>query len=308
MTLLYTADPARGLRWQKLFAEELPEIPFRLGSDAGDLADVRYLSAWTLDPGLIAALPNLEVLFSIGAGVDQLDLSLVPPHVKLVRMVEDHLAVGMAEYVAMATLALHRFLPDFLAHQAERRWQSIRQVPAAERRVGIMGLGQMGEASARALAPFGFALRGWSRSPRSVPGVECFHGREGFSDFLGGCDILVCLLPLTDETRGILGRDLFAALPQGAMLISAGRGGHLDPAALIEALDSGHLSRAVIDVTPVEPLPAEDPLWAHPRVIVTPHIAAATDAEGAGRALIANIRRHQAGLPMVGLVDRSRGY
>jgi glyoxylate/hydroxypyruvate reductase A len=308
MALLYTASPERGRRWAAMLAEAIPDLEVRLDADAGDRADVRYLSAWTLTPGLIESLPNLEVLFSIGAGVDQLDLSQVPDHVTVVRLIEPNLADGMAEYVVMAVLALHRDLFAYLDQQRERTWRALPQANTAQRRVGIMGLGQMGLRAAEMLAPFGFALHGWSRSPRTAPGVTCWHGEDGLADFLAQSDILVCLLPLTDETRGILGAELFARLPRGAAIVGAGRGGHLDPHALIAALDSGQLSRAVLDVTPVEPLPADDPLWTHPKVVVTPHAAAATDVEGAGRALIANLRRHRAGEPMEGVVDRTRGY
>jgi glyoxylate/hydroxypyruvate reductase A len=308
MTLLYKADPVRGRRWAELFAQEAPGIELRLWPDVGDPADIRYLSAWTLEPGLLERFPNLEVLFSIGAGVDQLDLSLVPEHVIVVRLVETGLADGMAEYVAMSVLALHRNLFDYAAQQAEERWKSIPQLPAARRRVGIMGLGQMGEASLQALSVFGFALRGWSRSPRDFPGVECFHGEAQFADFIGGCDILVCLLPLTDTTRGIMDASLFALLPPGASIINAGRGGHLVEDDLLAALASGQVSRAVLDVAQVEPLPAGHAFWSHPRVVVTPHAASATDADGAGRALIANLQRHIKGGELVGRVDRNRGY
>lgn len=308
MALLYTAAAERGRRWATMLAAELPELEFRMPPDIGDPAEVRYLSAWTLTPGLIASLPNLEVLFSIGAGVDQLDLDQVPEHVTVVRLVDPNLAEAMAEYVAMSVLALHRDLFTYLDQQREQVWRGLPQTRACERRVGVMGLGQMGATALAALAPFGFALNGWSRSPRDLPGVTSFHGDEGLDAFLAVTDILVCLLPLTDETRGILGAELFAKLPRGAGIVSAGRGGHLDPAALIAALNAGQLSRAVIDVTPVEPLPEGDPLWTHPKVTLTPHVAAATDVAGAGRALIANLRRHRAGEPMVGVVDRDRGY
>lgn len=308
MTLLYVAAPERGARWKTMLAEALPDVPMCLSADECDLADVRYLSAWTLPAGLIERLPHLEVLFSIGAGVDQLDLSQVPEHVTVVRLVEPNLAEAMAEYVAMAVLALHRDLFTYLDRQRAGVWRAERYLPAAQRRVGIMGLGQMGEASIDALRPFGFALNGWSRSPREIAGVRCFHGAEGLAAFLGDSDILISLLPLTDETRGILNAELFARMPEGSALVSAGRGGHLDAAALIAALDSGRLSRAILDVVPVEPLPAGDPLWSHPGVVITPHAAAATDVEGAGRALIDNLRRHRAGEAMVGVVDRGRGY
>ncbi|KQM66760.1 MULTISPECIES: 2-hydroxyacid dehydrogenase [unclassified Sphingomonas] len=308
MALLYTAAAARGQVWARMIAEAIPSLEVRLSPDIGDPADVRYLAAWTLPDGLIATLPNLEVLFSIGAGVDQLDLSQVPAHVTVVRLVEPNLAAAMAEYVVMTVLALHRDLYAYADQQRDAVWHALPQVAAGDRRVGIAGLGQMGSAALDALAPFGFQLSGWSRSPRDVPGVTCFHGDDGLRAFAAQTDILVNLLPLTPETRGILGRDLFARMPQGAAVVSAGRGGHLDAQALIAALDGGHLSRAILDVTPIEPLPAGDPLWTHRRVVVTPHVAAATDTEGSGKALIANLRRHITGEPMIGVVARDRGY
>lgn len=308
MALLYTAAAERGRRWAAMFAEAMPDLEMRLAPDIGDPADIRYLAAWTLTPGLIETLPNLEVLFSIGAGVDQLDLAQVPSHVTVVRLVDPNLADAMADYVAMSVLALHRDLFAYLDQQRQQVWRALPQTAAQDRRVGMMGLGQMGATALAALAPFGFALNGWSRSARDIAGVACFHGEAGLDAFLATTDIMVCLLPLTDDTRGILGRDLFAKLPRGAAIVSAGRGGHLDPEALIAALDSGHLSRAILDVTPIEPLPAGDPLWSHPKIVLTPHAAAATDAEGSGKALIANLRRHRAGEAMVGVVDRGRGY
>ncbi|KQM88305.1 glyoxylate/hydroxypyruvate reductase A [Sphingomonas sp. Leaf23] len=306
--LLYTAAPTRGQVWAGMIGQAIPELEVRLSPDQGDPADVRYLAAWTLPAGLVEALPNLEVLFSIGAGVDQLDLSQMPPHVTVVRLVEPNLAAAMAEYVVMTVLALHRDLYAYADQQRERVWRALPQVAAGERRVGIAGLGQMGSAALDALRPFGFQLSGWSRSPRDVPGVTCFHGDEGLREFAAQADILVNLLPLTPETRGILGQPLFADMPKGAAIVSAGRGGHLDPAALVAALDSGRLSRAILDVTPIEPLPTDDPLWSHQRVVLTPHVAAATDTEGSGKALIANLKRHLAGEPMVGVVARDRGY
>ena len=308
MALYYTAAPERGRIWKSMIADALPELEVRLSPAIGDPADIRFLAAWTLPPGLIETLPNLELLFSLGAGVDQLDLSQVPEHVTIVRLIEPNLADGMAEYVAMAVLALHRDLYAYADQQRAGLWQPLPQVPARNRRVGIAGLGEMGRAALAALKPFGFPLSGWSRSPRDMAGVTCFHGAEGLRDFAAQADILVNLLPLTFETRGILGADLFARMPQGAAIVSAGRGRHLDPQALIAALDGGRLSRAILDVTPVEPLPAGDPLWTHPRVVVTPHVAAATDIEGSGKAVIANLRRHLTGEPMMGIIARDRGY
>lgn len=170
-----------------------------------------------------------------------------------------------------------------------------------------MGLGVLGCAVLEALKPFGFALRGWGRTARALDGVTCFAGVDGMARFLAGCDILICLVPLTPETEGILNADLFAALPEGASIVNVGRGGHLVGADLIAALD-GHLSAAVLDVFAPEPLPASDPLWSHSRVWVTPHIASVSLPEGGAEAVIANIHRDRRGEPPLGLVERHRGY
>ncbi|HYI82632.1 MAG TPA: NAD(P)-dependent oxidoreductase, partial [Acetobacteraceae bacterium] len=187
-------------------------------------------------------------------------------------------------------------------------WEEIPVRPASTRRVGVMGLGVLGRAVLERLSPFGFALSGWSRSARSVPGVECHAGAEALPGFLSGCGILVCLLPLTPETRCILDRRLFDALPRGAGLVNVGRGPHLVADDLLAALDDGQLSAALLDVAEPEPLPPEHPFWRHPRIWLTPHIASQTQPETAVEAVIANLRRHAAGDALVGTVDLGRGY
>ncbi|MGI4793504.1 MAG: 2-hydroxyacid dehydrogenase, partial [Janthinobacterium lividum] len=261
---------------------------------------------WTL-PDELQDYTGLQVLFSVAAGVDQLDIGQLPDHVPLVRMLEPGLTAGMVEYVTMAVLALHRGMPAYLDRQRQQIWKSGPSRRPGASRVGVMGLGVLGCAVLSALAPFGFPLRGWSRGRREITGVECFAGAEALPAFLGGCDILICLLPLTPETDGILNADLFAALPAGTGVINVGRGGHLVEADLIAALD-GHLSAAVLDVFDSEPLPAENPLWTHPQIWLTPHIASMTQPEGGAEAVIANIRAHRRGEAMTGLVERHRGY
>jgi glyoxylate/hydroxypyruvate reductase A len=247
-------------------------------------------------------------LFSIGAGIDQFDMARLPPHVRVVRMIEPGIRQGMVEYVTMAVLALHRNLIDHGIAQREGRWNPIKLVPAGQRRVGVMGLGNLGRAVLEGLAPFGFALSGWSRSAHDIDRVNCHAGDAALPAFLSSCDILICLLPLTPETRGILCRDRLAQLPSGASLINVGRGGHLVEQDLLSLLDEGHMSGAVLDVFDPEPLPAGHAFWTHPRIIMTPHIASMTRADSAARALIANIRRHESGQPMEGEVVRGRGY
>jgi glyoxylate/hydroxypyruvate reductase A len=308
IALLHTGDPERGLLWQAVFAEHVPEVQFRCWPDAGALHEVRYLVAWTLDAGLVASLPNLEVLFSIGAGVDQLDLSVVPPTVRVVRMIESGITKTMAEYVAMAALALHRDLPFYLTEQRAGRWSPQEVLLCSERTVGVMGLGELGRAALETLRALGFRTLGWSRSGAQIEGTRCFAGEDGLGAFLGQSEILVCLLPLTQESRGVLGRDLFSRLPFGAGLINVARGGHLVEADLLDALASGQLRHAVLDVADPEPLPEGHPFHAHPSIMLTPHVAGVTRRETAVHSLIANVRRALAGEPMHGEIDRARGY
>jgi glyoxylate/hydroxypyruvate reductase A len=308
MSVLYKSDIARGRSWARIFAEQAPDIEFHVWPQTGDLGAVEYLIAWQPPPGLLATLPNLKVLFSSGAGVDHLDLSAVPPHVPVVRMVEPGIVNGMIEYVTMSVLALHRNLIDYLRAQAVGAWQAIEVVPASARSVGVMGLGVLGQAVLERLGSFGYSRYGWNRSPKMISGVTCYSGEQTLELFLGHCDILVCLLPLTESTRGILNRRLFAALPRGASLINVARGGHLDQQALLEALDSGHLSAAILDVFEPEPLPPLHPFWTHPRILLTPHIASMTQPETAALVLLENIRRHRRGEPLRDVIDRCKGY
>ncbi|WP_407310517.1 2-hydroxyacid dehydrogenase [Pseudomonas sp. nanlin1] len=308
MTLLFKVDAERGQLWKALFAEHAPDIPVKLWPDIGDPADVRYLATWAPPENLAQTFPNLEVVFATSAGVDQFDLSQLPPKVRVVRMLDPGIAEGIIQYACFAVLAQHRQIPVYLTQQAERRWQAQPYRAAGQRRVGVMGLGNLGTPVAERLRGFGFALNGWSRSPRQIDGVACFAGPGQLPEFLAQTDILLCLLPLTDDTRGILDHQAFATLPRGASLINLGRGGHLVEADLLAALDSGHLEHAVLDVLNEEPAPAEHPLWNHPKVWLTPHVGAVTRPETAFDVLLANLRRLQASQPMEGEVRRQEGY
>ncbi|MCJ2180913.1 2-hydroxyacid dehydrogenase [Novosphingobium album (ex Hu et al. 2023)] len=307
-TILHHGDEARGRYWREVFAREMPGVDFLCHPDGGDWSQVRFLVAWTLTPEVIAALPALEVIFSIGAGVDQLDLSIVPPHVRVVRMIEPGITTTMAQYIVMATLALHRDLPFYVAEQRHGRWSPRDVRLCSERTVGFLGLGELARASIKALGPLGFRLTGWSRSTKAIAGVETYAGQEGLSGFLASTDILVCLLPLTDATRGILCRDLFERLPRGAAIVNAARGGHLVDGDLTAALDEGLLSAAFLDVASTEPLAEGHPFYSNPRIFLTPHISGVTRPETAVHALITNLRCVLANDPVAGEVDRARGY
>lgn len=308
VSFLYMADAERGRRWGELFRRNAPALDFRIWPDISDPADVHYLATWQQPEQLAECFPNLKLLFSTGAGVDQFDLAALPPHVQLVRMVEPGIVQGMVEYVLHAVLDLHRDRPAYRRQQADKLWRPLPVRTAAQCRVGVLGLGSLGQAVLSALRGMGFDCAGWSRSPRRIDGVPCFAGEAQRVDFLRRSDILVCLLPLTDATRGFLNQALFDALPYGASLIHVGRGPQLVSEDLLRALDAGRLDEAVLDVTDPEPLPADHPLWTHPRVQITPHIASATQPDSSAAVVLDNLRRFEVGLPLVGLVDRSKGY
>ncbi|MDE1186024.1 MAG: glyoxylate/hydroxypyruvate reductase A [Pantoea sp.] len=308
MHIVYKSDPVRGAHWQRWLAQHAPDIRLHIWPEIGDAAQVEVLIAWQPPEDVLATFPNLQALLSVGAGADQFDLSTLPPDLPVVRMIEPGLTQGMVEYVTFAVLGLHRDMPRYFQQQREQQWQTHKIHTAGERRVGVMGLGELGQASLKQLVSLGFNCAGWSRTPREIDGVRCWHGSDQLDEFLAHSDILVCLLPLTDSTRGLLNAELFARLPHGAALVQAGRGPQLNDDHLLAALASGQISAAVIDVTDPEPLPAGHPFWHHPAIWLTPHIASQTQTDSAVAALLDNLRRYQRDEPMVGVIDRNRGY
>lgn len=308
MAFLMLSYPERVDVFRRAFARDLPNVPFYSDAAQVDPHAVRYLMTWTFPDDLADRYPNLDVIFSVGAGIDQVAQTPIPPGAKLVRMIESGLTSLMRDYVVMSVLALHRRLPAYLEQQRRHEWTNLDFAWADQRRVSVLGLGELGRASLDALKPFGFQLAGWSRSSKNIEGIHAYHGPDGLRTMLAATDILICLLPLTNETTHILNAELFAQLPRGASLVQVGRGKHMDQDALLAALDSGQLEAAFVDVTEPEPLPADHPLWCHARVVLTPHIAAHTRADSAAAATIANMQRILAGEDPHGLVDPLRGY
>jgi glyoxylate/hydroxypyruvate reductase A len=286
-----------------------PDVQVRLWPDVPDPADVVALAAWFPPAGLVERLPNLRLMCSIAAGVEHV-LQRLPAPITLpvTRIVDPGLATGMAEYVLWAVLYYHRALDRAFQQQAQRVWQMPVQKTAAQTHVGVMGLGVLGGHIAQVLRDQGFAVSGWSRSAHAIDGVATYAGAAGLDDFLRTPDILVCLLPLTPETRFILGKDLFSRLKPGAALVHCGRGDHLAVEDLLQALDQGGLRGAVVDVFAQEPLPASSPLWAHPRVVVTPHMASGAQAGVIVSQVLENVQRVRNGQPLLNAVDPAAGY
>lgn len=309
MTFLANMDPSRAELLRTQFADLMPDVPVVITGEAFDKTDIRYMLTWKVPEDIKTAYPNLEIIFSMGAGADQFVMSEVPENVPVVRLIDDGLTAMMQEYVTMAVLGLHRDLPGYIDNQRNQVWERVSVPPLTrDRRVGVMGLGELGQGALRALAPFGFALSGWARSPHKLDGVNTFHGADGLRPFLAQTDILICLLPLTDATRTILDAELFDSLPDGAALVHVGRGQQLDHAALTAALDRGKLRAAVIDVTEPEPLRAGHPFWSDPRILLTPHIACITRLETSVPQICKNLQRHRQGELLRGVVDPVRGY
>lgn len=295
--------------WKQALESRMPELDVQIWPDMRDPQKIEYVVIWTPVDDILQSLPNLKVIFSLGAGVDHLlqqqGMRLDLP---IVRMVDPALTEGVSEYVLFHVLRYHRRMPEYDALQRERRWRQLRQISPQERKVGIMGLGVIGADVAVKLAALGFDVAGWSRISGGTLGIECFQGQEQLTPFLARTEILICLLPLTAETDGIINRQTLAALPQGAYLINAARGGHVVENDLLAALDSGHIAGATLDVFASEPLPEDHPFWDHPKVTVTPHIASLTNPSTASAQIIDNIRRHQRGEPFTDLVNVKRGY
>lgn len=286
-----------------------PDLDLRVWPECGKPEEIEIVLAWWPPVGVMQRFPNLKLIMSLGASVDRILIDPdLPDGVAIVRLVSEGKILQMAEYVALTVLLFQRRFMEYQAIERSKRWEYLPVPEAKAFTVGILGLGIFGSAAAKKLAALGFPVRGWSRSPKAIAGVECFHGREQFQLFLSQCRAIVCLLPVTPETEGILCRETFSALPTGAYLINVGRGKHLVEADLLSALDSGQIARACLDVFQMEPLPGDHPFWEHPRIIVTPHISAVGQPEEEAGRILDTIDRSCDLRGLEYVVDRKRGY
>lgn len=308
--LFYLDDFDHGI-WRSVFERAIPGVDFRSYPDWGTPDDgPAFAFVWYPPPGLLAQYPNIEAIFSLGAGVDHLTRDPdLPRGTPIIRMSDDGLKEGMREYVLMSVLMHHRDMIALTAAQREKRWDRIFPKAAEKVRVGMLGYGALGQTCTEMLKPVGYQLAAWSRSAKPAENdVEHFSGDDGLKPFLERSDIIVCLLPATKETDNLLDAERLNWLPKGAAVINAGRGNLIDIPALINQLDSEHISGASLDVFPTEPVPADSPLWAHPKVIMTPHVAAVTRPKTAALYVAENIERIKRGEAPLNQLDLNSGY
>lgn len=307
------AEPAECDAWLAALGAALPQARVRVWCE-GDEERADYALVWQPPLAALRGRSGLKAVFNLGAGVDAVLAFLarhpdaLPPHLPLIRLEDAGMARQMVHFVAHAVLGHFRDMPAYAQQQREACWRPLAPRRLAAHPVGVMGLGALGGQVAAALVALGFEVRGWSRSPRQLPGVSSFAGVDALPRFADGLAALVNLLPRTPDTEDMLDARLFARLAEGALVVNVARGAHVVEADLLAALDSGRVGRAVLDVFREEPLPAGHPFWHHPRVVVTPHVSAATLLDDSVTQIAAKIRALEAGEAVSGVVDRGRGY
>jgi glyoxylate/hydroxypyruvate reductase A len=307
--IVATSSADNTQRWCGAFQQAWPDASILAWSDDAPATDARYAIVWNPPAGIFQRERKLEAAFNLGAGVDRLmTLPGLSPSLPIVRLEDAGMSEQMAEYVVYALLHASREFGAYAAQQRQARWNPL---PAVERRdwpVGIMGLGAMGARVAQAVASLGYPVTGWSRTPRDIAGVQSYSGAEGFEPFLASTRALVNLLPLTPATEGILNRKNLSLLRDDAYLINVARGQHLVEEDLLALLDEGRLCGAMLDVFHAEPLPQDHPFWRHPKIVVTPHVAAITLERDTVSQIIGKIQRLLRAEPISGVVNRATGY
>ena len=309
MALLLLGKIKKLETWISLLQAKRPDLEIRTDAHMGNLAEIQFILAGFDLPQALPPFPNLELVISIGAGVDHiLKNTKWIGNAVVVRLVSTSLTAQMVEYITLAVLTFQRRFIHYLALQKAQQWHYIPSADAASFTIGILGLGVLGSAVATQLQQFGYPVRGWSRRPKTLANIDCFAGQDQFRSFLSQCHVLICLLPLTQQTAGILNLDTFSALPSGAFLVNVARGQHLVENDLLTALNSGQIAAAWLDVFQTEPLPQNHPFWSDQRIMITPHIAAVTLPHEVIDQVVEAIDCCQTGKPLKNVVDLERGY
>ena len=309
MAILILEDIDEASSWKQALSTYLPKVDIRVSLDEGDPADINALIIWD-NFAVLPSLINLRMLAVLGAGVDHLFESgvTIPKSVQVCRLVNPSITSQMVEWVTLAVLVQNRSWDEYRKLQRQKQYTELTVSHPSQTNIGILGLGTLGREVALTLKKIGYRVKGWSNSPKVIDQVQCFYGIDGLSSLLSEVDMLICMLPLTEQTRGILNSDLFAKLKTGTYLINAGRGAHLVEEDLLAAVDSGQISGATLDVQSIEPLPQDHPFWDHTQIKITPHIATVTFAEEGAEEVAENYLRLSSGKDLSNVIDLDRQY
>jgi len=309
MSLLIICNNRKLDRWVEALKACDPSLDVQIWPDESSKEDVEFALCWKHPEGVLQDYPNLRCICSMGAGIDHMfSDAYFPRHLPVIRLIDPSLAQSMYEYILTAVMHYFREFDIYQAQQRQSNWRVHFNKPMAETTVAVMGLGKLGEYASSRLAAMGFNVTGWARSEKSIKGVRSYAGDDALAEFVSTASILVCLLPLTNQTRGILSRDLFNNMPTGSCLINVARGQHLVENDLISALSAGQLRGACLDVFSEEPLPADHPFWGNEKIIITPHSSSITAPASVAPQIVENYHRMQKGEPLMNQVDIERGY
>ncbi len=310
MKFLFISIADKAIAWREAILGKFPDATFDIWpDDVVDKASYDYAIVWRPPVGELKTYPNLKGILSLGAGVDGILMDTeLPDNIPVVRLVDRCLTEGMSEYVLYWVIHYHRRMGVYLNWSSNGTWKQMRQTDTRHKKVGFLGIGELGSDAAGKVAALGFDVAGWSRTEKQIDGITSYYGADGLIPFLNRTEILIILLPLTDATKGIINKETLAALPEGASIINCARGAHVVDEDLIAALDSGHINAATLDVFHVEPLPSDHPYWVHPKVTVTPHIASLTVPSSAADWMEENINLIEAGKQPLNTVDVKKGY
>ncbi|MBT07039.1 MAG: glyoxylate/hydroxypyruvate reductase A [Rhodospirillaceae bacterium] len=309
MTILFISESDNPDEWRRALQKLIPNIDLRVWPNVGKRSDVHTALVWKAPYGALTNLPNLSLIQSLGAGIDHIfNDPQRPKDVPVARLVDPELTRQMVEYSVLAVLSRHRRIDELRRAAADHLWHVPQPTPFEDSRIGVLGLGEIGLSIAQKLKSFQFLVAGWSRNLKEVEGITCYHGATGLKNILHSTDILICALPLTPITKGILNKDTLALLPKGAYLVNLARGEHVVEPDLLQLIEEEHISGAFLDVFQTEPLPESHPFWKHPSITVTPHLAGLTIADSAANQVAENIERIAMGKSPLNQVDPAQGY